>query len=91
MANYIVTTREVYTASDFNGIIEKAEGNVKEYQKVIAIGPMVRSVQVGDLVAINPKRYAITKFKKESLQDNIEGMQKVIGYNIPEVEMDHQK
>lgn len=92
LANYLLVTKEVYTEKDFEGSIqEKTSGTVKEYQKVIAVGPMVRSVQVGDLVSINPKRYAVTKYEPNSIKNNIEGMQKVVGYNIPEVTMDGQK
>lgn len=92
LANYLLVTKETYSAKDFNGILqEKVDGSLKEYQRVIAIGPMVRSVQVGDLVSINPRRYAVTKYKSNSIKDNIEDMQKIIGYNIPEVTMDHQK
>lgn len=92
LANYLVVTKETYKDEDFDGLIQdKLTGSVKEYQKVIAIGPMVRSIQVGDLVSINPKRYAVTKYKPDSIKDNIEGMQKVVGYNIPELTIDHQK
>lgn len=91
LANYVLVTKDVYTAEDFSGVIEKTEGSVKEYQKVIAIGPMVRSLQVNDLVSINPKRYAVTKYESGSIKNNIEGMQKVVGYKIPEVTMDGKK
>ena len=91
MANYILVTKDVYTPEDFAGVIEKAQGSVKEYQKVIAIGPMVRTIQVGDLVSINPKRYAVTKYESGSIKNDIEGMKKVVGFNIPEVTMDGQK
>ena len=92
LANYLLVTKEVYSAKDFNGVFqEKVDGSLKEYQRVIAVGPMVRSVQVGDLVSINPKRYAVRKYKSNSIKNDIEEMQEVIGYNIPEVTMDHQK
>lgn len=92
LANYLLVTKEVYSAKDFNGVFqEKVDGSLKEYQRVVAVGPMVRSVQVGDLVSINPKRYAVRKYKSNSIKNDIEEMQEVIGYNIPEVTMDHQK
>lgn len=92
LANYLLVTKEVYSAKDFNGgLQEKVDGSLKEYQRVIAVGPMVRSVQIGDLVSINPKRYAVRKYKSNSIKNDIEEMQEVIGYNIPEVTMDHQK
>lgn len=92
LANYLLVTKEVYSAKDFNGVFqEKVDGSLKEYQRVIAVGPMVRSVQVGDLVSINPKRYAVRKYKSNSIKNDIEEMQEIIGFNIPEVTMDHQK
>lgn len=92
LANYLVVTKETYKDEDFDGIIQdKLTGSVKEYQKVVAIGPMVRVIQVGDLVSINPRRYAVTKYRPDSVKDNIEGMQKVVGYNIPEITINHEK
>lgn len=92
LANYLVVTKETYKDEDFDGIIQdKLTGSVKEYQKVIAVGPMVRVIQVGDLVSINPRRYAVTKYRPDSVKDNIEGMQKVVGYNIPEITINHEK
>lgn len=92
LANYLVVTKETYKDDDFDGIIQdKLTGSVKEYQKVIAVGPMVRVIQVGDLVSINPRRYAVTKYRPDSVKDNIEGMQKVVGYNIPEITINHEK
>lgn len=89
-ANYILTTKNVYNGESCGGVIIPA-GTLKEYQKVIATGPMVRNIEVGDLVSINPKRYAVTKYKPGEIKGNIEQMQKVVGYNIPEIEINHKK
>ena len=35
----------------------KLKGECKLWQKVVAVGPMVRQVKVGDTVVINPLRY----------------------------------
>lgn len=63
-------------------------GNVKEYQKVVAIGPMVRDIQVGDTVFIDPARYARTQHKKGTLRDDIVTDNPVIAYHFDVVEMD---
>lgn len=91
MANYLVTTKEEYTAADNNkgGLITKLEGSLKEYQKVVAVGPMVRGIQVGDLVAINPKRYAKYKHQPGSLKDGVITDNPVISYNFNVIELDH--
>jgi hypothetical protein len=91
MFNYILTTKEEYDGKEsYNGVIIP-KGTLKEHQKVVAIGPMVRNINVGDIISINPKRFAVTKYKKGELKGDIEQMQKVVSYNIPEIELDHVK
>lgn len=87
MHTKIVTTAERYGENaTANGIILKTVGSVKEYQKVIAVGSMVRDIKVGDLVAINPSKYIKKKFNDDSLrEDFVENP--VISVHIPTVEM----
>lgn len=91
MANYLVTTKEEYTDDDIRkgGLITKVRGSLKEYQKVVAIGPMVRNIQVGDLVCINPKRYAKRKYQEGSLKDGVIAENPVVSYNFNVIELDH--
>lgn len=91
MANYLVTTKEEYTEDDVKkgGLITKIIGSLKEYQKVVAIGPMVRGIQVGDLVCINPKRYAKYKHQPGSLKDGVITDNPVVAYNFNVIELDH--
>ena len=91
MANYLVTTKEEYTEDDVRkgGLITKIIGSLKEYQKVVAIGPMVRGIQVGDLVCINPKRYAKYKHPPGSLKDGVITDNPVVAYNFNVIELDH--
>lgn len=91
MANYIVTTKDEYTAEDVNkgGLMIKTVGSLKEYQKVVAIGPMVRGIQVGDLVCINPRRYAKYKHNPGSLKDDVITDNPVVSYNFNVIELDH--
>lgn len=89
-SNYVLTTKDTYNNETYNGVAIP-NGTLKEYQKVIEVGPMVRTIKIGDLVSINPKRYAVTKYKENDLKGNIENMQKVISYNIPEIEINHKK
>ncbi len=71
-ANHIVTTMEVYTEAEvrsLGGLFDASRLNaVKEYQKVIAVGPMVRDIKVGDIVRINPSRYIQILHKAGSLK-----------------------
>lgn len=91
MANYLVTTKDEYTDEDFAGklIATKVRGTLKEYQKVVAVGPMVRGIQVGDLVCINPKRYAKYKHNPGSLKDGVVTDNPVVSYNFNVIELDH--
>lgn len=91
MANYLVTTKDEYTAADNVGksLVTKFEGTLKEYQKVVAVGPMVRGIQVGDIVCINPKRYAKYKHQPGSLKDGVITDNPVISYNFNVIELNH--
>lgn len=91
MANYLVTTKDEYTEDDVKRgkLMIKTVGSLKEYQKVVAVGPMVRGIQVGDLVCINPRRYAQYKHKPGSLKDGVITDNPVVSYNFNVVELDH--
>lgn len=91
MANFLVTTKEEYNDEDIKKgeVIVKVKGTLKEYQKVVAIGPMVRGIQVGDIVCINPKRYAKYKHNPGSLKDGVITDNPVIAYNFNVIELDH--
>jgi hypothetical protein len=91
MANYLVTTKDEYTEDDVKkgGLMIKTVGSLKEYQKVVAVGPMVRGIQVGDLVCINPRRYAQYKHKPGSLKDGVITDNPVVSYNFNVIELDH--
>lgn len=64
---------------------------VKEYQTVIAVGPNVRGIEVGDIVYINPKRYAVKKHQEGSLKDGVITDNPVVGYNFELVEVDGEQ
>lgn len=88
----IITTMEKYeedvrTAS---GLIDttKQQGGLKEYQTVLAIGESVRAIKVGDLVCVNPARFAVKKHQAGSLKDGIVTDNPVVTYNFDVVEMD---
>lgn len=92
MFNGLITTMNKYdndTRVKGTDLIDSSKANtVKEYQTVVAVGPMVRGIEVGDTVFINPKRYAVMKHKPGSLQDGVIKDNPVIGYNFDIVEID---
>lgn len=89
----IITTMDKYDEDNtLNGtsIIDtsKAKGTLKEFQKVVAVGSLVREVKEGDMVCINPSNYAVKKHQEGSLKDGIVCDNPVIKYNFNTVEMD---
>lgn len=92
MANYMVVTNDVYTSKDFEGHLQsKMDGALKEFQKVIAVGPMVRNINVGDIVCVNPARYAVRKYEENSIKNDIKDMMtKVTRYQFNTIELDHK-
>lgn len=92
MFNGLVTTMDRYSSDvTIKGthLMDAAKsGAVKEYQKVVAVGPMVRGIEVGDIVFINPKRYAVMKHKEGTLKDGVITDNPVVGYNFDTVEID---
>lgn len=90
--NGIVTTMNKYgndiKLKDTNLIDSSKAGAVKEYQTVIAVGPMVRGINVGDTVYINPARYAVMQHKEGSLQNGVIKDNPVIGYKFDIIEID---
>ena len=91
MFNNIVTTMNLYEDDSIteSGLIDtrKQKGALKEYQTVLAVGSTVRDVKVGDVVCINPIRYAQYKNDKKSLKDAISD-NPIVGFNFNVVEID---
>lgn len=85
----IVTTMDKYEDDVIvNGLVNQTSGTLKEYQKVIAIGSSVRDINVGDMVCINPTRYAVRKYEDGSLKDGIISQNPVTSYNFHTIEID---
>ena len=90
MFTNIVTTMNSYDEDvTIAGIIDtrKQKGALKEYQTVIAVGSAVRDIKPGDMVCINPIRYAQYKHDKSSLKD-LATNNPITGYNFNVVEID---
>lgn len=91
MFTNIVTTMDSYENDVVNqsGLIDtrKQKGALKEYQTVIAVGSAVKDIKPGEIVCINPIRYAQYKHNKNSLKD-LASDNPVTGYNFNVVEID---
>jgi co-chaperonin GroES (HSP10) len=85
--NILVTGSKYEKDEKEGGLIIAKKGDLKLYQKVMAIGSMVRDIKVGDQVMINPKDYQVTKYDPNSVKEDM-GMNKVVGYKLPWVTID---
>lgn len=64
------------------GVIIAKQGDLKLWQTVVAIGAAVREIAVGDKVMIIPDHFAIRKYDKNSLQNDLDN-NKILTYNFP--------
>ena len=82
----IVTTAEKFEEDSKVGAIvdtNKLAGTIKPYQKVVAIGANSAGIKEGDIVMINPARYAVKKYKEGSLKDGVVKENPIIEYRFP--------
>lgn len=88
----LITTMDKYEQDKITdgGLIDasKQQGTLKEYQTVLAVGDSVRNIKVGDLVCVNPARFAVRKHEKGSMRDGVITDNPIVGYNFDIVEMD---
>lgn len=90
MFTKILVTMEKYGADEMVGSIidaNKMQGTTKEIQKVISVGGSVREIAEGDYVKIDPKKYAVHKYAENSVKKDLLN-DEIIGYKIPQVEVD---
>lgn len=75
------------------GLIDnsKQKDTLKEYQTVLAVGSSVRDIKEGDLVCINPIRFAQRKHSAGSLKNGVVTDNPIVGYNFDIVEMDDKQ
>lgn len=55
-----------------NGIIIAKKGTLKSWQKVLAVGSTVRDIKVGDMVMIDASNYAVRRYSKDSIQNDMD-------------------
>lgn len=95
LANKVITTMDKYDIDLKHGEIidaNKLKGTIKEFQKVVAIGPMVHYINVGDTVLVNPAAYGKPKHVKDqgdgSIAQNTEGYHVEMEYHFPTIMID---
>lgn len=69
----VITTADKFEDDMTNrGVIISKKGEIKEWQKVIAVGSSVRDINVGDMVMINFANYVVRKYSKDSIQNDMD-------------------
>jgi hypothetical protein len=94
MFTALITTTDKYSSDEkIGGIIntKKTKGSLKEYQRVVAVGDSVRNINVGDVVMINPTRFAVKKHQEGSLKDGIITDNPIVEYRFDIVEMNGEQ
>lgn len=95
----ILTTYNKYSTPETvegSDIIDPAKAKimVKEYQKVLGVGNQVRLVKPGDIIVINPMKYAKYKqvLQKNSLRNDTQQYKnEIVGFDFPIVEVNDQE
>ena len=83
MFNRILVTADKYEKDVKKlGVVIATAGTLKEYQKVISVGDTVKGIKEGDLVLINPIRYAKKQHQEGSLKNGIVSDNPVVSYNF---------
>lgn len=89
----IVTTGDKFEKDvTVGGIIQQDQkkGDLKLYQKVLAVGSAVRDIKIGDMVMINPIAYVRKKYSKDSVQNDMDN-NPTLSINIPTVPVTDEK
>lgn len=73
-----------------NGVIVAGKGDLKLWQTVVAVGSVVRDIKVGDKVMINSNDFAVKKYNKNSVQNDLDN-NPVLTYNFPFETVDDEK
>lgn len=90
MFNGVITTCHQWEVDgESDGLIDtsKSQGVVKPYQVVVAVGSAARNVKVGDVVIIDPTRFAVKRYKDDSLKNNVVKQQEIIGFDFPIIDL----
>lgn len=86
----VITTAVKFDKDDMqNGVITAKKGDLKLYQRVVAVGSMVKEFKVGDLVMINAANYARKKYSANSIQNDMDN-NSVIRYEFNWVTMENE-
>ena len=88
--NHVLVTADKFDKDMVqNGVIIAGKGDLKLWQTVVATGPTVRDIKVGDKVMIIPDHFAVKKYNKNSVQNDLDN-NPVLTYNFPFETIDNE-
>ena len=91
MFNHLLLTADRFEKDVVDsGIIVAKKGDLKLWQTVVAIGSTVRDIKVGDKVMIIPDHFAVKKYNKNSVQNDLDN-NPVLSYRFPFETMEDEK
>lgn len=89
--NHLLITADTFEKDMVqSGVIVAKKGDLKLWQTVIAIGSTVRDIKVGNKVMIIPDHFAVKKYNKNSIQNDLDN-NPVLTYNFPFETIDDEK
>ena len=89
--NHVLITADKFDKDMINnGVIIASKGDLKLWQTVVAVGSTVRGIEVGDKVMIIPDHFAVKKYNKNSVQNDLDN-NPVLTYNFPFETIDDEK
>lgn len=87
--NHILVTKNLRDHDEYDkGVLRFPAGSTKEWQTVVAVGPTVKNCKEGDVIMVDPARYAVMKHQDGSLKDGVVADNPTIAYNIPIITVD---
>ncbi len=81
--NHILVTADKFEKDIIEcGVIVANKGDLKLWQTVLAVGSTTRDIKVGDKVMIIPDHFAVKKYNKNSVQNDLDN-NPVLDYHFP--------
>lgn len=81
--NHILVTADKFEKDIIEcGVIVANKGDLKLWQTVLAVGSTARDIKVGDKVMIIPNHFAVKKYDKNSVQNDLDN-NPVLDYHFP--------
>ncbi len=89
--NHVLITADKFEKDMIQeSVIVANKGDLKLWQTVVAVGSAVRDIKVGDKVMIIPEHFAVKKYNKNSVQNDLDN-NPTLTYNFPFETIDNEK